>query len=190
MPFFEELFSGSIEHNCVFGAIVGAESLYLFLLFNRKRIELLWSMLVPFLLVYALIDSALRVGLSHTLFVSATPYITALLGTAAAMVLVRVHELTSRSPRLATDQEILLLASLTALFLAVSNWDFAQRTSMQSCVKAVVIWIGYGFGVLTFWSLGRKLRENIGSQARGIILLYLVLAIVGVILTGFSGLKL
>jgi hypothetical protein len=179
-----------VEQNCIFSGIVGAESLYLLLRVNYRRLLLLWALLLPLLVVYSVVDEEMRIGLNLTLAGAAYPYVVALLAAAGAGFLVFAHRLCAKESPLANGGQALLFASSTALFLSVSYQD-AQNTLLSSaCLTAVSVWIGYGAGVIAFWSLGRRLRANFQSPARSIALLYLVFAVVSAILAGFSGLKL
>jgi hypothetical protein len=190
MQFLKFLINEPIERNCVFGAIVGVESLYLLMLVNRRRIAILWSLLLPLLAAYALVDTALSVGLIGTPLITAYPYFMALVAAAGATLLLYLNEMFSGKAKLGTAEELLLFASFTALLMTVSQWSAENVNSVQKFTSAIYIWIGYGLGALAFWCIGRKLCINAKSPSKGIGLLYILLAIVSAVLAGFSGLKL
>jgi hypothetical protein len=183
----KDLIQEPIEHGCVFSALIGAESLYLFLLANRKRMMLFWVSLLPVLAIYALVDLAMRTALSRAYLDFAYPYLVALLAAIGASVLVGMIRYGSESNSSLTGEDTLLFASFTALLLMLSH-ESAQIASPQlACTQAIYLWLGYGLGVLVFWSLGNKLRLHGRSPARSVVILFCILAIVGATLAGFSG---
>jgi len=189
MQFLKNLIQEPIERGCVLSAIVGAESLYLFLFANRKRMLLFWGSLLPVLAVYALADFELHAALSHAYLEFAYPYLMALLAAAGATVLVGVFRHGSDQSSPAPGEDVLLFASFTALLLMLSQQSLESSSLAPVCMNAVTMWLGYGLGVLVFWSFGHKLRHQGQSQARSVVMLFCILAIVGATLTGFSGMK-
>jgi hypothetical protein len=199
MQFFKDLIQEPVERGCVFSALVGAESLYLFLLANRRRMMLFWGSLLPVLAVYALVDFAMHAALSRAYLEFAYPYLMALLAAAGASVLVgAIRYGSNRDPSVSgasfpapsfPAEDTLLFASFTALLLMLSQQSVQAGSPLLACADASYLWLGYGMGVLAFWSLGHKLRLQQRSSAMSVVILYCILAIVGATLAGFSGSK-
>jgi hypothetical protein len=187
MQFLKDLIQEPVERGCVFSALVGAESLYLFLLANRRRMMLFWVSLLPVLAAYALVDFAMHTALSRAYLEFAYPFLMALLAAAGASVLVGVFRYGSDTSLPA--ENTLLFASFTALLLMLSQESPQGGSPLKACAEAAYLWLGYGLGVLAFWSLGHKLRHNAPLPARSMVILYCILAIVGATLAGFSGMK-
>jgi len=187
MQFLKDLIQEPIERGCVFSAIVGAESLYLFA--NRRRLLLFWGSLLPVLAVFALIDFELHAALSRAYMEFAYPYLVALLAAVGASVLVGVFRYGSDKASSTVGEETLLFASFTALLLMLSQQSIESSSLLPACTDAIYMWLGYGMGVLVFWSLGHKLRHQGQSQGRSVVMLFCILAIVGATLAGFSGMK-
>jgi hypothetical protein len=189
MQFLKDLIQEPVERGCVFSALVGAESLYLFLLANRRRMMLFWVSLLPVLAAYALVDFAMHTALSRAYLEFAYPFLMALLAAAGASVLVGVFRCGSDRDASLPGENTLLFASFTALLLMLSHESSPGSSPLKACAEASYLWLGYGLGVLAFWSLGHKLRHNAPSPARSVVILYCILAIVGATLAGFSGMK-
>ncbi len=187
--FIKDLIQEPIERGCVFSAIVGAESLYLFLFANRRRMLLFWGSLLPVLAVFAVVDFELHAALSRAYLEFAYPFLMALVAAAGASVLVGVFRHGSEKGSSAPGEELLLFASFTALLLMLSQECLESSSLVPACTNAIIMWMGYGMGVLAFWSLGHKLRHQGQSQARSVVMLFCILAIVGATLAGFSGMK-
>lgn len=189
MQFFKDLVQEPIERGCVFSALVGAESLYLFLFANRKRMMLFWVSLLPVLAAYALVDLAMHNALSRAYMDFAYPYLMALLAAIGASVLVGVIRYGSDNDRSFSGEDTLLFASFTALLLMLSHESVQGSSPQRVCTEATYLWLSYGLGVLAFWSLGHKLRLQKRSPARSVVMLFCILAIVGATLAGFAGAK-
>jgi hypothetical protein len=187
MQILKDLIQEPIEHGCVFSALIGAESLYLFLLANRKRVMLFWVSLLPVLAVYALADLAMRTALSRAYLDFAYPYLMALLAAIGASVLLGMSRYGSENNSSFTGEDTLLFASFTALLMMLSHESAQGATPQLACTQAISLWLSYGLGVLTFWSFGNKLRLHGRSPARTVVILFCILAIVGATLVGFSG---
>ena len=187
--FVKDLIQEPIERGCVFSAVVGAESLYLFFFANRRRLLLFWGSLLPVLAVFALIDFELHAALNRAYLEFAYPYLMALVAAAGACVLVGVFRHGSEKASSAPGEDMLLFASFTALLLMLSQESVQSSTLFAACTDAVYIWLGYGMGVLVFWSLSLKLRHQGQSQTRSVVMLFCILAILGATLAGFSGMK-
>ena len=189
MQFFKDLIQEPVERGCVFSALLGAESLYLFLLANRRRMMLFWGSLLPVFAAYALVDFAIHTALSRAYLEFAYPYLMAFVAAAGASVLVGVIRYGSERNPSVPAEDTLLFASFTALLLMLSQQSLQAGSPWLACAGATYLWLGYGMGILAFWSLGHKLRLHVRSPARSVVILYCILAIVGATLAGFSGSK-
>jgi uncharacterized membrane protein SirB2 len=187
MQFFRDLIQEPVERGCVFSALVGAESLYLFLLANRRHLTLFWISLLPVLAGYALADFAIHTALSRAYLEFVYPYLMALLAAIGASILVGMMRYGSDSKASPAGEDTLLFASFTALLLMLSQQSSPSNSPWLVCTGAVYLWLGYGMGLLAFWSLGHRLRHNAQSPARNITILFCILAIVGATLAGFAG---
>jgi hypothetical protein len=189
MQFLKDLIQEPIERGCVFSAIVGAESLYLFLFANRRRMLLFWASLLPALAVFAVVDFELHAALSRAYLEFAYPYVMALVAAAGASVLVGVFRRAADNASSAPGEDVLLFASFTALLLMLSHESLESSSLAPACTNALYMWLSYGLGIVAFWSIGHKLRHQGQSQARSVVMLFCILAIVGATLAGFSGMK-
>jgi hypothetical protein len=150
---------------------------------------LFWASLLPVLAVFALVDFELHAALSRAYMAFAYPYIMALVAAAGASVLVGVFRHGTEKDSSAPGEDILLFASFTALLLMLSYESLESSSLAPACTNAIYMWLSYGLGVVVFWSIGQKLRHQGQSQARSVVMLFCILAIVGATLAGFSEMK-
>jgi hypothetical protein len=188
MQFFKDLIQEPVKRGCVFSALVGIESLYLFLRASRRHMLLFWLFLLPILAGCALADFAMRTALQNAYLDYLYPFLGALLAALAACVLTGMMRFGAQKEPSLPGAEALLFASFTALLLMLAQQGALQTSApLPLCAQAIYLWMSYGLGVLAFWSLGHRLRRNGQSPAGSMVVLYCILAIVAATLTGFVG---
>jgi Na+-translocating ferredoxin:NAD+ oxidoreductase RnfA subunit len=177
-----------LDHNVVFGALIGLESMYVLTRVHQNGTFRLWLLLLPLLILTslgALLLSWMSASLSCNQLVMF--FITIVAATGATLMV----ELHKKFNRRAHEQEasFLFFASITALFI-IATWHVPKTVSLASSLKsALSTWAGYGFGLACFTSVGVRLHPfTIASRFGGIALFYLTIAIIGLAMIGVMGL--
>jgi hypothetical protein len=183
-----DLLNRILDHNVVFGAIIGLESMYVLTRVHQNGTFKLWLLLLPLLAISsfcALLFNRLCVTLScgHML-----PFFITIVAAAGAALMAELHK---KFNRRAHEQEapFLFFASITAL-LIITAWHDPKTVSLASSLSsAIATWAGYGFGLACFTSLGARLHPfTVASRFGGIALFYLTIAIIGLVMNGVMGL--
>jgi|WetSurMetagenome_2_1015567.scaffolds.fasta_scaffold42406_2 hypothetical protein len=185
-----DLLNHIIDHNVVFGGLIGLESMYVLTRVHQNGTFKLWLLLLPLLAISsfcALLFSRVCVtfSCSHML-----PFFITIVAAAGATLMAELHK---KFNRRAHEQEapFLFFASITAL-LIVASWHDPKTVSFASSLNsALSTWAGYGFGLACFTSAGVRLHPfAIASRFGGIALFYLTIGIIGLAMIGVTGLVL
>jgi hypothetical protein len=183
-----DLLNRILDHNVVFGALIGLESMYVLTRVHQNGTFTLWLLLLPLLAISsfcALLFSKVCVALScgHML-----PFFITIVAAAGAALMAELHK---KFNRRAHEQEasLFFFASITALFI-IAAWQDPKAVSLVSSLNsALSTWAGYGFGLACFTSVGVRLHPfAIASRFGGIALFYLTIAIIGLAMIGVMGL--
>jgi Na+-translocating ferredoxin:NAD+ oxidoreductase RnfA subunit len=182
-----ELLNRILDHNVVFGALIGLESMYVLTHTHQNGTFRLWLLLLPMLMLSSLTPlpiSWISASLSnHHLF----PFFITIVAAACATAMAEFHK---KFNRRANEQEasFLFFASIAALCI-VAAWHDQKSVSLASSVtSALSTWAGYGIGLAVFTSLGVRLHPfTVASRFGGIALLYATIAIIGLAMTGVMG---
>lgn len=182
-----DLLHGVIDHNAVFSALIGIESMYTLTRVHQNGSVRLWFLLLPLLAFSALSGLLLFRGSSLCGCGYLMPLLMTVIAASGAALITRLH---TRLNRRAHEQEaaFLFFASMTALMLLAAWQDTESATIASSLRRSLETWAGYGIGLACFASIGVRLHPfAAASRLGGIALFYLTLALAGLALGGVMG---
>jgi hypothetical protein len=178
----------AINHNVLFGGLIGCESMYVLTRVHQNRSPLLWALLLPLLLAVSLVDYSLAMFLRMVSCTFLLPLCVTLVAAAAATLITAVHKQYNRRTH-EKQAGLLFFVSMTALCIAVAFWHTSGPTVATSLQSALSLWAGYGIGLACFASIGVKLNAFMTtSRYAGMALFYLTLSLIGLFMAGLAGL--
>ena len=179
----------ALDHNVIFGALIGIECLFLMSRVPLRRVFIFWGMLLPTLIAAGLLDKVMGGALRpvHAAFLA--PFLELLMAAAGAGALVAIYQRIS-SIDTGHDAELLLFASIAALLVALPRLNGGNTGPSAIIGSAAAMWLGYGIGLVCFASLGGRLRKIItGGRFAGPILFLWTFAIVALAVGAVTGLR-
>ena len=174
----------SFNHNIVFGALVGLETIFLVARAPKQRLFPMWCVLLPLLCAGALIDHRMVTMLHSSRYECLFPFFATVVAAAGASLAMGIKNRTDgEEPNLETD--FLMYASIAALLMVLPWWTPVAGGARPWLSSALDLWLGYGTALVSFASLGPRLF-NRGSPS-GLLGYALFLAAVVIIAIAFSG---
>ena len=174
----------SFNHNIVFGALVGLETIFLVARAPKQRLLPMWCVLLPLLCAGAWIDHRMIAMLHSSRYEYLFPFLATVVAAAGASLVIGIkHRTDGKEPNLETD--FLVYASIAALLMALPWWTPVAGGARPWLSSALDLWVGYGTALVSFASLGPRLF-NRGSPS-GLLRYALFLTAVVIIAIAFSG---